>query len=114
MSALLFHQVLEPGNQQVVANETADEPQFTLGGLAPGLDYVVKVFAFNSRGRSEPYILDGFSLKVAENRMGELHRVECWLLQKRHIPFYMLLIINVIFFYLVLNETVLIGCRFLE
>ncbi|MPC18741.1 hypothetical protein E2C01_011635 [Portunus trituberculatus] len=66
------HQVLEPGDQRLVANVTADQPQFTLGGLAPGLDYVVKVYSFNSRGRSEPYVLDGFSLKVAENRMAAL------------------------------------------
>ena len=77
--ALLSNQVIEPGDQRLVTNVTAEEPQFTLGDLAPGLDYVVKVFAFNSRGRSEPYILDGFSLKVAENRMGELHGLQCWL-----------------------------------
>ncbi|XP_050689007.1 uncharacterized protein LOC126981611 [Eriocheir sinensis] len=61
--------VLEPGEKHTVANVTVDDPEFTIGGLTPGFDYTVKVFAFNSRGRSEPYILDGFSLKVAENRM---------------------------------------------
>lgn len=63
-----------------MANVTVDDPEFTIGSLAPGFDYTVKVFAFNSRGKSEPYILDGFSLKVAENRMGESNCSFCQIL----------------------------------
>lgn len=63
--------MLEPGDKNIVTNVTADNPEFTIGGLAPGFEYMVKVFAVNNRGRSVPYILDGFSLKVAENRIGE-------------------------------------------
>lgn len=57
--------------KRVVANVSAATPEFSIGDLAPGLDYVVQVFAYNKQGRSTPYLLDGFSLKVAENRMGE-------------------------------------------
>lgn len=57
--------------KRVVANVSAATPEFSIGDLAPGLDYVVQVFAYNKRGRSTPYLLDGFSLKVAENRIGE-------------------------------------------
>ncbi|XP_042892486.1 uncharacterized protein LOC122266718 [Penaeus japonicus] len=62
-------QVVEPVRKRVVANVSAVTPEFSIGDLAPGLDYVVQVFAYNKRGRSTPYLLDGFSLKVAENRM---------------------------------------------
>ncbi|XP_071548426.1 uncharacterized protein [Panulirus ornatus] len=61
--------VLEPVTNRVVANVTSVTAEFSIGGLAPGLDYVVRVYSYNSRGRSPPYLLDGFSLKVAENRM---------------------------------------------
>ncbi|KAK8728904.1 hypothetical protein OTU49_008855, partial [Cherax quadricarinatus] len=61
--------VMEPLANRVVANVTSVSPEFSIGGLAPGLDYAVKVFSYNSRGWSPPYLLDGFSLKVAENRM---------------------------------------------
>ncbi|XP_042234717.1 uncharacterized protein LOC121874581 [Homarus americanus] len=61
--------VVEPQTARVVANVTAVTPEFSIGGLAPGLDYAVKVFSYNSRGWSPPYLLQGFSLKVAENRM---------------------------------------------
>ncbi|ROT75762.1 putative hemicentin-1-like [Penaeus vannamei] len=62
-------QVVEPVRKRVVANVSAATPEFSIGDLAPGLDYVVQVFAYNKRGRSTPYLLDGFSLKVAENRI---------------------------------------------
>nr|XP_045589345.1 nephrin-like [Procambarus clarkii]XP_045589353.1 nephrin-like [Procambarus clarkii]XP_045589360.1 nephrin-like [Procambarus clarkii] len=61
--------VMEPLTNRVVANVTALTPEFSIGGLAAGLDYSVKVFSYNSKGSSPPYLLDGFSLKVAENRM---------------------------------------------
>lgn len=64
---------MEPLTNRVVANVTALTPEFSIGGLAAGLDYSVKVFSYNSKGSSPPYLLDGFSLKVAENRMGEYY-----------------------------------------
>lgn len=64
-------QVLEPVTNRAVANVTAATPEFTIKGLAAGLDYVIKVYSYNSRGSSPPYLLEGFSLKVAENRMGK-------------------------------------------
>lgn len=54
----------------VVANISSPHPQFTLPPLPVGPDYAVRVFAVNARGSSGPYLLQGFSLKVAENRMG--------------------------------------------
>ncbi|XP_071552927.1 LOW QUALITY PROTEIN: uncharacterized protein [Panulirus ornatus] len=44
-------------------------PVFTLEGLAPGGDYVVRVTAMNRKGASPPVSLEAFTLKVAENRM---------------------------------------------
>ncbi|KAF2363014.1 Fibronectin type III, partial [Trinorchestia longiramus] len=53
----------------VVANISSERPEFIIRPLDPGPDYSVRVFSVNSRGRSLPYLLERFSLKVAENRM---------------------------------------------
>ncbi|RXG58542.1 Nephrin [Armadillidium vulgare] len=47
-------------------------PIFTVEGLAPGGDYVVRVTALNKKGSSVPISLEAFTLKVAENRMSKL------------------------------------------
>ncbi|XP_064114070.1 uncharacterized protein LOC135220652 isoform X2 [Macrobrachium nipponense] len=53
-------------NAEIVANLSSKEPQFSVGGLAPGRDYLVMVKATNSKGSSDPYVLEGFALKVHE------------------------------------------------
>ncbi|XP_064086083.1 uncharacterized protein LOC135201135 [Macrobrachium nipponense] len=62
--------------QEVVANVTSEEPIFSVGGLAPGRDYLVMVKAVNSKGSSRPYVLEGFALKVAENKINNSSSVE--------------------------------------
>lgn len=55
----------------LVTNQTASRPQFKLSGLESGVDYRADVFAYNSKGRSEPARLHGYTLKGAERRLGE-------------------------------------------
>lgn len=50
---------------------TSTSPDLTVEGLAPGRDYLVKVTAVNQKGRSSPFTLEGFALKVAENKISE-------------------------------------------
>ena len=54
-----------------MANVTSSEPDFKIQGLVPGKDYLVVVTAFNSKGTSQPYVLEGFALRVAENKISK-------------------------------------------
>ncbi|XP_018015094.2 uncharacterized protein LOC108671994, partial [Hyalella azteca] len=61
--------VEEPVSGRMVANISSESPDFIIRPLDPDPDYAVRVFSVNVRGRSLPYLLESFSLKVAENRM---------------------------------------------
>ncbi|XP_069979622.1 nephrin isoform X1 [Penaeus vannamei] len=61
--------VEDAATRRVVANVTSTSPDLTVEGLAPGRDYLVKVTAVNQKGRSSPFTLEGFALKVAENKI---------------------------------------------
>ncbi|XP_018015236.2 neuronal cell adhesion molecule [Hyalella azteca] len=52
-------------------NRTSDEPQFSVQTLEPGKTYVIRISAFNAKGRSQTVSLTASTLKVAEKRMGE-------------------------------------------
>ena len=47
------------------------EPIFTVEGLAPGGDYVVRVTSLNRKGSSPSVSIEAYTLKVAENRMSK-------------------------------------------
>uniref|UniRef100_A0A6A7G5C3 Hemicentin-2-like n=3 Tax=Hirondellea gigas TaxID=1518452 RepID=A0A6A7G5C3_9CRUS len=50
-------------------NVSSPEPKFTLEGLTPGLDYIIKVSSINQLGESDPVKLEAVTYKMAENRM---------------------------------------------
>ncbi|KAF2364798.1 Immunoglobulin-like domain [Trinorchestia longiramus] len=52
-------------------NRTSEEPQFSIETLEPGKTYVIRISAFNAKGRSQTVSLTASTLKVAEKRMGE-------------------------------------------
>lgn len=55
------------------ANVTShDHASFTVQGLEPGKVLTMKLYAYNSKGRSESTKLEGFTLKVAEKQTGKL------------------------------------------
>ncbi|KAK7078627.1 hypothetical protein SK128_023509 [Halocaridina rubra] len=53
----------------MVVNMSSPRPRFSVGGLTPGRDYLVSVKAVNAKGASQPYVLEGLALKVAENKI---------------------------------------------
>jgi hypothetical protein len=53
------------------ANISSKFPLFSVTGLGPGMVLKMLVYAANSKGKSEPAIVEGFTLKVAEKQTGE-------------------------------------------
>lgn len=73
---ILFHsqlQVYEAVTGRSQVNMSSPWPRFTLEGLTPGLDYVIRVSARNSLGHSPPVRLEAFTYKLAANTMST-----CW------------------------------------
>lgn len=67
--------LLEVYDQQtsiLQANVSAKFPLFTVSGLDSGKILKMLVYSANSKGKSEPVLLEGFTLKVAEKQTGEL------------------------------------------
>lgn len=55
------------------ANVTSrDNAAFTVQGLEPGKVLNMILYAVNAKGRSDPTLLEGFTLKVAEKQTGKL------------------------------------------
>nr|CAD7393816.1 unnamed protein product [Timema cristinae] len=52
------------------ANVTSKFPEFTVSGLGAGMVLKMLVYAANSKGKSDPTLLEGFTLKVAEKQTG--------------------------------------------
>ncbi|KAF7280091.1 hypothetical protein GWI33_006418 [Rhynchophorus ferrugineus] len=50
------------------ANVSAKFPLFIVSGLDPGKELKMAVYAANAKGRSDPVLLEGFTLKVAEKQ----------------------------------------------
>ena len=53
------------------ANISSKFPAFSVSELAPGMVLKMLVYAANSKGKSEPVVVEGFTLKVAEKQTGE-------------------------------------------
>ncbi|KAI5740214.1 hypothetical protein M8J76_001756 [Diaphorina citri] len=53
-----------------LTNVTSREPHFTVEGLGSGVGFDIFLYAVNSKGRSEPTILQAHTLKAAEPRTG--------------------------------------------
>lgn len=69
-----FLEVFDQETGLLRANETSDNPQFTVKGLEPGKVLNMILYAVNAKGRSELILLEGFTLKVAEKQTGKLLR----------------------------------------
>ncbi|GLH08775.1 Nephrin [Gryllus bimaculatus] len=55
----------------LAANVSSRWPRFLVEGLRAGRVLRVHAYALNAKGRSEPFALEGFTLKQAEKRTGE-------------------------------------------
>ncbi|KAK3908501.1 Nephrin [Frankliniella fusca] len=56
---------------RLLANVSSDTASFSVSGLAPGLVLKMLIYGSNSKGRSEPSRLEGFTLKGAEKQTEE-------------------------------------------
>ncbi|XP_044729168.1 nephrin-like [Chrysoperla carnea] len=64
-------EVFDQQNDILQANITGSNiPIFTVNGLGAGKILKILVYAVNSKGRSEPVLLEGFTLKIAEKQTG--------------------------------------------
>ncbi|XP_030763465.1 LOW QUALITY PROTEIN: nephrin-like [Sitophilus oryzae] len=61
-------EVYERKSGVLQANVSAKFPLFIVSGLDPGKELKMAVYAANAKGRSEPVLLEGFTLKVAEKQ----------------------------------------------
>ncbi|CAL8139508.1 unnamed protein product [Orchesella dallaii] len=57
-------------SQHVIRNLTNHRPVFNVRGLEPGASYIVRIYAVNTKGRSEVQVLQASTLKAAEKQTG--------------------------------------------
>lgn len=55
--------------QEIRANITSTTPRFTVSTLLPGGTYTLLMYAFNSKGRSDPTVLSAAMLKMPEKQL---------------------------------------------
>lgn len=55
--------------QEVRFNNTSPVPRFEVPNLHPSAVYQLSVFAFNSKGKSEPYVMGAATLRLPEKQM---------------------------------------------
>lgn len=70
LSQRFVMEVYDRHGQSLAGNVTADRPAFTVGNLQSGLGFDISVYAYNSRGPSDPIPLHAYTLKSAEKRTG--------------------------------------------
>lgn len=69
----IFHlEVYDLASERLRANKSSGRPSFLVDGLGPGRVLRMIVYASNTKGRSDFYPIEGFTLKVAEKQTGEL------------------------------------------
>ncbi|XP_034475559.1 hemicentin-1 [Drosophila innubila] len=66
----LFNLELHDANsKEIKANITSTVPRFTVSGLLPGNVYILSIFAYNSKGRSDPTIVNAAMLRMPEKQL---------------------------------------------
>lgn len=63
-------EVFDMQTGQLQANVSSKFPVFSVSGLGPGMVLKMLVYAANSKGKSDPVVVEGFTLKVAEKQTG--------------------------------------------
>ncbi|ALC45415.1 CG12950 [Drosophila busckii] len=66
---LFLLELYDSNSQEIKANITSTEPRFTVAGLIPGSVYVLSIFAYNSKGRSESTIINAAMLRMPEKQL---------------------------------------------
>lgn len=55
--------------QELKANITSTSPRFAVSNLSPGSIYRIYIYAFNSKGRSEPAVINAAMLRMPEKQL---------------------------------------------
>lgn len=63
-------EVYDEQTELLQANVSSKFPVFTANGLEPGRMLKMIVYSANAKGRSEPILLEGYTLKIAEKQTG--------------------------------------------
>lgn len=67
LSQYFLLEVINFTTGSMVLNITAQEPYFKLNRLLPGHSIQVRVYAINVKGRSQPFELEGATLKAEKH-----------------------------------------------
>ncbi|XP_055904253.1 uncharacterized protein LOC129940050 [Eupeodes corollae] len=59
----------EPHSNEIRANITSPVPKFSVSALTPGSVYLLSVYAFNSKGRSDPTNMNAAMLRMPEKQL---------------------------------------------
>ncbi|KAH1007811.1 hypothetical protein HUJ04_005004 [Dendroctonus ponderosae] len=62
-------EIRESQSQDMKSNSTSPLARFVVNNLEPGIQYHAVVFAYNSKGRSEPVILQASTLRLPEKQL---------------------------------------------
>ncbi|XP_046804589.1 uncharacterized protein LOC124419400 [Lucilia cuprina] len=66
---LFILELVDTQTNEIKANITSTIPRFTVSTLSPGGLYTLSVYAFNSKGRSDPTILSAAMLRMPEKQL---------------------------------------------
>ncbi|XP_058463277.1 hemicentin-1 isoform X2 [Malaya genurostris] len=64
-----FLELRDTQSQEVRFNNTSPVPRFAVPNLHPSAIYQLAVYAFNSKGKSEPYVMSAATLRLPEKQM---------------------------------------------
>ncbi|XP_037730499.1 hemicentin-1 [Drosophila subpulchrella] len=62
-------ELLDSYTQEIKANITSTIPKFTVPGLSPGSIYRLNIYAFNTKGRSDPAVVNAAMLRMPEKQL---------------------------------------------
>uniref|UniRef100_A0A182W1B3 Fibronectin type-III domain-containing protein n=1 Tax=Anopheles minimus TaxID=112268 RepID=A0A182W1B3_9DIPT len=71
-----FLELRDSHSQEMRFNNTSPVPRFTVPNLHPSAIYQLAVYAFNSKGRSEPYVMSAATQRLPEKQMKDSEKVE--------------------------------------
>ncbi|EDW63172.2 uncharacterized protein Dvir_GJ11152 [Drosophila virilis] len=69
LSQLFILELQDANSKEIKANITSAVPRFTVSGLVPGNTYVLSISAYNSKGRSDPTIVNAAMLRMPEKQL---------------------------------------------
>ena len=65
-------EIYDQQNNMLETNVSSKYPIFTVGGLEAGKLLKIVIYAINMRGRSDPILMEAFTLKAAEKAKGKM------------------------------------------